>query len=256
MARATRIITAVVTLVALGSAASVAAARAAVVQTVDFTVTYSKKDRHKTRGGLTLRTTIHISDDTGAKPPPLTNTTLRFPKGAVVNARFFKTCSPSRLRQRGVKGCPAASKIGAGTARGDARPIIPNVPAKITLFNGNRSGGNPSIIVYAQPEISAPIVLQGTLKYQPRGRYGYVLDLDVPPIPTLPGQPNASVVFFDATTLDRTVRRGHRRIHYIEGPVLCRDTFFLLDGSFSYEGGITNTVFERFRLSGGPRCPR
>jgi hypothetical protein len=243
-------------LVVLGTGAGAAVARAAVVQTVDFTATYSKKDRHKTRGGLTLRTTINISDDTGVKPPALTNTTLRFPKGAVVNAKFFKTCSPVRLRQLGAKGCPAASKIGAGTARGDARPIIPNVPAKITLFNGTRISGSPSIIVYAIPEISAPIVIQGALKYQPRGRYGYVLDLDVPPIPTLPGQPNASVVFFDATTLDRTVRRGHRRIHYIEGPVLCRDTFFLLDGSFSYEGGITNTVFERFRLSGGPRCPR
>jgi hypothetical protein len=94
------------------------------------------------------------------------------------------------------------------------------------------------------------------LKYQRRGPYGYVLDFDVPPIPTLPGQPNASVVYFDATTLDRTVRRDHRRIHYIESPILCSGTFFLLDGAFTYEGGITNPVYERFTLTGGPPCPR
>ena len=256
MATATRRLAILFALGALASPMIEAPAGAAVVQTVDLTAKYSKRDRHKARGGLTLRTTIRISDDTGGKPPALTNTTLRFPKGAVVNARYFKTCNPSRLRQRGVKGCPAGSKIGAGKARGDARPIIPDVPAKITLFNGPRIGGNPSIIIYAIPEISAPIVIQGPLKRQRSGPYGYVLDIDVPPIPTLPGQPNASVVFFDATTLDRTVRRGHRRIHYIEGPVLCAGTFFLLDGSFSYEGGITNTVYERFRLVGGPRCPR
>lgn len=246
-------------LIAVGALASLiggAAARATIVETVDFTAKYSKRDRHKARGGLTLRTTFRIRDTSGQKPPPLTNTTLRFPKGAVVNARYFKTCNPSRLRQRGARGCPAASKIGSGSARGDASPIIPNVPAKITLFNGRRVGGNPTIIIYAVPEISSPIVLQGPLKLQSRGLYGYVLSVDVPPIPTLPGAPNASVVYFDATTIDRTVKRGRRRIHYIEGPVLCGGTFFLLDGAFSYEGGITNTVFERFRLTGGPRCPR
>ena len=91
----------------------------------------------------------------------------------------------------------------------------------------------------------------GELKRQRSGPYGYVLDVDVPTIPTLPGQPNASVTFFDATTLDRTVRRKGRKIHYIEGPMVCDGTFFLLDGLFSYEGGITNTVYERFTT-----CPR
>jgi hypothetical protein len=37
--------------------------------------------------------------------------------------------------------------------------------------------------------------------------------------------------------------------------VLCDGTFFLLDGEFSYQGGQTNTVLERFTLDGGPRCP-
>jgi hypothetical protein len=231
-------------------------AQAALVQSVDFAAKVVRADKNKKRGGLTLRTTLRISDDSGAKPPPLTRTVLRFPKGAVLNARYFKQCSRSALESRGASACPASSKIGAGTARGDARPIVGNVDAKITLFNGKPVSGNPTILIYAVPDISSPITIQGVLEYQRSGRYGYVLDVNIPPIPTLPGQPNASVVFFDATTLDRTVRRRGRRIHYIEGPVVCNGTFLLLDGSFSYEGGITNTVYEQFTVSGGPRCPR
>jgi hypothetical protein len=37
--------------------------------------------------------------------------------------------------------------------------------------------------------------------------------------------------------------------------VLCDGTFFLLDGEFAYQGGLKNTVLERFTLDGGPRCP-
>ena len=232
----------------------VAVSLATVTQSVDFTVKVVKKDRHKARGGLTLRTTFRVADDTGAKPPPLTNTTLRFPKGAALNARYFRKCSVSTLTSKGPSGCPKASLVGRGTATGDARPILADVKAKITLFNGTNVGGDPSIIVYAQPEISAPFAVQGAIKRQRGGPYGYVLSVNVPPIPTLPGQPNASVVFFDATTLDKTVRRRGRRIHYIEGPILCNGTYFLLDGTFTYEGGLTNTVYERFTLNGGPRC--
>lgn len=231
-------------------------AQAALVQSVDFTAKVVGADKNKKRGGLTLRTTLRISEDSGVKPPALTRTVLRFPKGAVVNARYFRQCSRSALEARGASACPASSKIGTGTARGDARPIIANVDAKITLFNGKPVGGSPTILIYAVPDISSPITIQGVLQFQRSGRYGYVLDVPIPPIPTLPGQPNASVVFFDATTLDRTVRRRGRKIHYIEGPVVCNGTFLLLDGSFSYEGGITSTVYEQFTVSGGPRCPR
>jgi hypothetical protein len=123
------------------------------------------------------------------------------------------------------------------------------------MFNGQPANGNPTILIYAVPDISSPLTIQAQLKRQRGGLYGYVLEADVPTIPTLPNQPNASVTFFDATTLDRTVRRNGRTIHYIEGPIVCDGTYLLLDGLFSYEGGITHTVYERFTIKGGPRCP-
>jgi hypothetical protein len=226
-----------------------------VTESVDFTAKYVRGVKTKKTGGLTLRTVLRVSDSSGAKLPALTNTTLRFPKGAAVNARYFKRCSPAKLASRGPAGCPKASVVGRGRAQGDARPIVADlVDAKITMFNGTPRNGNPTIIIYAIPELSSPLTIVGELKRQRSGPYGYVLSVDIPPIPTLPGQPNAGVSFFDATTIDRTVRRHGRKIHYIQGPVLCSGTFFLLDGLFSFEGGVTHTVYERFTLRGGPRC--
>jgi hypothetical protein len=232
-----------------------AVAQAAVTESVDFTIKVAKADKKKRYGGLTVRTVFRVQDDTGVKPIPLTKTTLRFPKGAKVNAKYFKKCSRTTLESKGPAGCPAASKVGAGTALGDARPIIGDVKTKITMFNGQPANGNPTILIYAVPDISSPLTIQAQLIRQRSGPYGYVLEADVPTIPTLPNQPNASVTFFDATTLDKTVKRKGRKIHYIEGPIVCDGTYLLLDGVFSYEGGISHTVYERFTIKGGPRCP-
>jgi hypothetical protein len=233
------------------------AVHAVTTEEVEFTGRYAKRDRNKERGGLSLRTTIRIKDDSAPAPQQLIHTTIRFPKGAVVNARFFPKCNPANLRQRGPKGCPRGSRIGSGRAIGVAPPIVTDdVNAKVTLFNGTLQGGNPTIIIYAIPDLGPVMTLPGVLRKGGNNTpYGYILDTAIPPIQTLPSAPNASVTFFDATTRDVTVRRRGRTIHYIDSPVLCDGTFFMLDGQFIYQGGRKADVLERFTLDGGPRCP-
>jgi len=230
-------------------------AGAVTTQTLEFHGKYSKRDRHKARGGLSLRTTFSITDPSAPAPLQLSGTTLRFPKGAVVNGRYFPKCKLKAIQSRGPKACPKGSKLGGGTAKGAAPPIVDSVNAKVSLFNGETVGGNPSLIIYSLPDLGPVLVMSGALKPDRKGPYGYVLNVDVPPIKTLPSAPDASVTFFDATVRDATVKRGRRTIHYIDSPVLCDGTFFLLDGAFSYAGGVTNQVLEKFTLSGGPRCP-
>ena len=242
-------------LVTAGILALAAPAEAVTTEQVDFTAKYSKRDRHKQRGGISLRTRFTITDPAAPAPLQLTRTLLRFPKGAVVNGRRFPKCKIEALRARGPRACPRGSKLGSGTARGAAPPIVDNVNAKVTLYNGAGGGQAPSIIIYTIPDLGPIITLEGALKSSRGSPYGYVLDVTVPPIKTLPSAPDASVTFFDVTTRDLTVRRRGRTIHYIDSPVLCDGTFFLLDGAFSYQGGVTHTVFERFTLDGGPRCP-
>jgi hypothetical protein len=233
----------------------VPAATAATTQSLAFHGKYSKRDRHKVRGGLSLRTTFSITDPSAPAPLQLSRTLLRFPKGAVINGRYFPKCRLAVLQSKGPRGCPKGSKLGGGTAKGAAPPIVASVNAKVTFFNGPTVGGNPQLIIYSLPDLGPVLVMSGVLKPDRRGNYGYQLTVDVPPIKTLPSAPDASVTFFDATVRDATVRRRHRKIHYIDAPVLCNGTYFLLDGAFTYANGLTNDVLERFTLDGGPRCP-
>ena len=136
-----------------------------------------------------------------------------------MNARFFPKCSPAALRARGPRACPKGSKLGTGSAIGAAPPIVTDpVNAKITLFNGTLDGRNPTIIIYALPDLGPVMTLPGVLRSGRGTPYGYVLDTPVPPIKTLPSAPDASVTFFDATTRDLTVKRRGRTIHYIDSP--------------------------------------
>jgi hypothetical protein len=232
-----------------------APAGAATTEEVEFTAKYSKRDRNKQRGGISLRTRFTISDPEAPAPLQLSRTTLRFPKGARVNGRFFPRCKAEALRARGPRACPRGSRIGSGTARGAAPPIVDNVDAKVTLYNGSAGRRNSSVIIYSVPDLGPIITLEGVIRPGRGTPYGYILAVDVPPIKTLPSAPDASVTFFDVTTRNLSVRRRGRRISYIDSPVLCHGTYFLLDGEFGYQGGVTNTVLERFTLRGGPRCP-
>src|SRR5690349_15216508 len=109
----------------IGSACAlliVPAVAAVTTQSVEFHGTYSKRDRHKVRGGLSLRTTFSITDPSAPAPLQLKRTTLRFPKGAVVNGRYFPKCKLKAILARGPRACPKGSKLGGGTAKGAAPP--------------------------------------------------------------------------------------------------------------------------------------
>jgi hypothetical protein len=233
----------------------VPSADAVTSQDVSFHGKFAKRDRHKVRGGLSLRTTFTITDPGAPAPLQLDRTVLRFPKGARTNGRFFPQCKLTALQARGPKACPKGSRIGGGRARGAAPPIVDSVNAKVTLFNGVPVGRDPTLIIYSLPDLGPVLTQYGVLKRDRAGNYGYILSVDIPPIKTLPSAPDASVTFFDATVNNLSVKRGKRRINYIDAPVLCNGTYFLLDGAFTYRGGVTNTVLEKFTLNGGPRCP-
>jgi hypothetical protein len=243
--------------IAAGVAALVAVVPAAAITTesIDFQGHYSSGARGKTRSGLSLRTTINISDPQAKAPLRLTRTVIRFPKGAVTNGQYFPKCNPAALQARGPRACPKGSLLGKGKGRGAAPPFVDSIDAKVSLYNGTLAGGSQRVLIYTIPDIGPILVFTGVLKKVHGPRYGYVLDTPVPRIPTLPNQPDAAVTLFDATIRDLTVRRHGRTIHYIDSPVQCDGTYFLLDGELDYQGGVSHQVYERFTLRGGPRCP-
>src|SRR5215212_7897728 len=94
------------------------AASAVTTQDVSFHGKYSKRDRHKARGGLSLRTTFSVTDPGAPAPLQLDRTTLRFPKGSRVNGRYFPKCKLTALQSKGPRACPKGSRLGGGKARG------------------------------------------------------------------------------------------------------------------------------------------
>src|SRR4051795_4200814 len=94
----------------VAAALSAGGASAVTTQQVSFHGKYSKRDRHKARGGLSLRTTFSVTDPAAPAPLQLDRTTLRFPKGSVVNGRYFPKCKFTALQAKGPKGCPKGSR--------------------------------------------------------------------------------------------------------------------------------------------------
>ncbi len=238
-------------------------APAAIVQTFEVLPRPNKASKkHKPRSiSLRIRMTMH--EDSGAKPSPLRRVVIRFNKGGRFNGRRLPKCDPSKLRDRGPTACPRRSKIGSGTATADARPIVSGpVHANLSIYNGKRRQGHDAILIYAVPDISSPITLTGTLDKKRSRRYDYRLTFDVPPIPTLPGQPNASVTSVYTKTYRRIVKRKRIRVRsggkvrrrtvrvpLIAAPTVCKHRKWYAEGAFTYESGQTveRTISTRCR---------
>ncbi|MEX0992961.1 MAG: hypothetical protein WDZ37_03100 [Solirubrobacterales bacterium] len=235
-------------------------AQAEQMQSVAYAIDYPSTDS-RLNAGAKVTSTVRVWDTTGAKPLALRHLRLPFPRGGRVNGGLFKTCDMEELEHEGEEACPKGSKVGTGKATADARPVVTvPVDAKLTLFNGEPAGGNPTILIYGEVDLGTyselAVTVRAVARKQRKGPYGYVLDIEIPPLSTLPGQPPAALTFARVTTLDRTARRRGRTRHYIEAPLLCTGTFFMLDGAqFTYEGGRTVDARETFTIGRTIPCP-
>jgi hypothetical protein len=188
--------------------------------------------------GVTVKLSLKKAD--GSKASPTTRAVVRLPKGIGLNYRDFPACDQRKLEASGPGGCPKKSKVGTGSLRADARPVIATeVAGTVTAFNGKKR----TYLLYVVPEISSPLVIAGKLKGSRRRPR---LDFQVPLVPTLPGQPNATLTYFEVKTGAKIKKRkrvrGKRRrvtVHYTENPRRCRKSGWKWQIDFSYENGET-----------------
>jgi hypothetical protein len=164
------------------------------------------------------------------KPSPVVKTVVKLPKGTKLGYKDFATCDPNKLERSGVKGCSKKSQVGKGTLTADGRPVVEApVQGSVTAFNGT----NRRYLLYVIPELSSPIVIVGKLR-------GTTLSLDVPLVPTLPGQPNATLTKFQIKTggTVKKKKRGKRvKVAYIQNPKRCPAGGYEWTFEFTYENG-------------------
>jgi hypothetical protein len=156
------------------------------------------KDVKRSYGAYTVVADARVYDTTGAPPPPLTNATVHFPRGAALrqeflNHRFF--CDPAPLEITPDPGLCRSGEFASGRIVLDARPhILEPFSADVHLFLGRgHDGAVASVVTLVIPNELTPAyayqVLEGRLYNRSVAgrRFGYRLELPTAVKPLIPG---------------------------------------------------------------------
>lgn len=225
--------------IAAGAVAGEVTSSSGQIQTLDVGHSPTKASTKKRERGVRVTVKLSLRKADGSKASPTTRAVVRLPKRIGLNYRDFPACDQRKLESSGPNACPSKSKVGTGSLRADARPVLPTeVAGKVTAFNGKKR----TYLLYVVPEISSPLVIAGKLKGSKRSPR---LDFQVPLVPTLPGQPNATLTYFEVKTGGKIKKRkrvrGKRRrvtVNYIENPRGCsKKSGWKWQIDFSYENG-------------------
>jgi|HubBroStandDraft_3_1064219.scaffolds.fasta_scaffold115643_2 hypothetical protein len=158
-------------------------------------------DRLNAEGALTLN--IHFSEgESEGVPSPLRRSVLRLPVGLGIEIPHLRSCSIARLRARGPSGCSKQSELGHGHALAEAvagsQLITEDI--SLTLFLGPFHNLQPTLEILGQgitPFDERVVLTASVIPDQPP--YGEDLVLSIPPIPTVPLEPDASIVTMSLT---------------------------------------------------------
>ena len=154
--------------------------------------------------GTTISFGFQLSTADGLAPPPLTSLDLRMPAGINFTATTLglAICQPAALQARGLAGCSPNSRLGFGSAYVEvpfgagAGHEIPEIQALM----GPPHDGNLVVLFYAngQTPVYAQLVFMGEL-LPDSGAFGSQLATEVPPIASVPGGPDVSILSVQST---------------------------------------------------------
>jgi hypothetical protein len=204
--------------VAVASLVFAAAAIAAFTQVSNVKLTTTKA-AHST--GIVAD--IHSTSDTAQELKGAKLVVLKFPAGTKFQLGLVKPCKLSDQQLTSGKACPAASKVGSGSAKASAYPLPQTITAGVTAF---ASGPHSMIIlVKATQPIPQTLVIHVTVS-------GSKLTIPVP-TPTVAG---VKVVL---TSLQLSVpARGSGRSALITAG-RCTNHNFITKSHFAYTDGTT-----------------
>jgi hypothetical protein len=157
----------------------------------------------------------------GKTSSPLTSIALRFPPGLsyATSALGMAECDSKRLSAEGLAGCPLNSRIGRGTAtvRVPFGASSLDERVNLTLLVGHTHGEAIEVLYYAVGTV--PVISQMVFRAElGTASASSAMVTRIPPITTLPGSPNASVVNFDSRIgppgLTYTRTSHHKQIQY------------------------------------------
>src|SRR4029077_15793126 len=130
-----------------------------------------------------------IKTTDGSVPPALQHVKLEFDHDGRVTTAGLSVCRPAKIE--GATSAQARHRCGGAiVGSGHIAPAVPlpllgriEMRSPLTLFNGPRQDGNPTVILHAQAPfpISETYVVVIPIERR-QGTYGYRASFDVPPI--------------------------------------------------------------------------
>jgi hypothetical protein len=173
----------------------------------------------------------------GGIPAPLQQVVLEFDRDGRLSTAGVPVCQPASLeevtpaeaRNRCRGAIVGTGHVSALIALGSQPPLL--AKSLLTLFNGPRLGGKPTVILHARTTSPAVQNFVVTVPIEKRGGlYRYRATVDVPPI--LGGR--GSIVHLDATVGKRFRLAGRER-SYVSAR--CGDGIFRTHGRFTFIDG-------------------
>lgn len=175
----------------------------------------------------------------GTRPSPLRRLEIEFDKHGAVETRGLQKCTRAKLvattTPRARKQCPDAI---VGTGFGTALVELPEqgpieASSALTLFNGPRVHGNPSVLGHAHLDYPAPTTYVILIEIEKinRGRYGFRTVADFPRIVNDYGSPVFGRLKIGKEWIYKGKRLSFANAHCPDGRLQARGEFSFKDGS-------------------------
>lgn len=242
----TLIVIAAVALVGAGAAEAIKLRIGNIIITGDGGFTPTRLPKHE-NAPIRLYGHAKFSTADGTRPSPLRKLVLEFDKHGAVETRGLPKCTQAKL----IATTTAAARRNCsgsivGTGFGTALVELPEqrgikASSPLTLFNGPRVHGNPSVLGHAHLDYPAPTTYVILIEIQKisNGRYGFKTVADFPRIANDYGSPLSGRLSIGRTWKYKGETLSFANAHCADGRLQAKAQFTFKDGSF-----VQGTVFK------------
>jgi hypothetical protein len=190
-----------------------------------------------------------IETTDGSMPPALRRIELEFDHDGKLTTAGLPVCAPSRIedatpaqaRSRCRTAIVGSGHLGAAIALPGQSRV--DIKAPLTLFNGPREGGDPTVLVHTRVTFPAVETFVVVVRIERRrGRYGYRTDFEVPELAGGYG----ALIHADVR-IGRRYRAGGVERSYVSAR--CSDYILQTRGLFTFADGeiVSGAVFRTCR---------
>jgi hypothetical protein len=180
---------------------------------------------------------LAVSKPGGGKPPALQKVVLDFDRDGRLDVAGLPTCAPESIAAATVEEARSICK-GAIVGTGEVRVLV-GLPggnvgtgSPLTLFNGPRVEGKPTVVVHARTEIPTPQTYAFTVPIEKRkGEFRYRVTANIPPFADGLGAVTEMKI-----KVGRRYTAGGVKRSYVSAR--CSDHILRSHGAFTFSNGL------------------